>query len=294
MRPRAKDKDKLIRLYFNLGFTQKEILYYLVSKHRQVVSERTLKRILKRLSLYRRKHSDILDVAVFILERLQSSSQLHGYRWMHSECIDNDLSVSRNTVRLLLQILDPGGVDQRRRRRLQRRVYRGVGPNFNWHTDCYDKLKPYGICISGCIDGFSRKIIWLEAYHTSSDPRVIAGYFTKAVLKCEGCPRRVRADRGTENGIVRDLQTFLRRNHEDGLADQRSFVYGRSVANQRIEAWWSILRRQTTQFWMNTFAELKDNDQFDGEYLDKNLIQFCFLSLIQVNINCRPSLSPVG
>ena len=287
MRPRAKDevlsdRDKLVRLYFDLGFSQKEILYYLVSKHRLLLSHRHLKRILKRLSLYRRHTSDILDVAVFILDKLQSSSQLHGYRWMHAECIDNGLKVSRDKVRLLLHILHPDGVNQRRRRRLQRRQYRGIGPNFTWHLDCYDKLKPYGICISGCIDGFSRKIIWLKAYHTSSDPRVIAGYFTKAVLKSEGCPRRVRADRGTENGIVRDLQTFLRRNHQDGLADQKSFVYGRSIANQRIEAWWNILRRQTAQFWMNIFAELKDNDQFNGEYLDKNLIQFCFLAMIQV------------
>ena len=27
------------------------------------------------------------------------------------------------------------------------------GPNFIWHMDGYDKLKPYGITIHGCIDG---------------------------------------------------------------------------------------------------------------------------------------------
>ena len=27
------------------------------------------------------------------------------------------------------------------------------GPNFLWHCDGYDKLKPYGLCIHGCIDG---------------------------------------------------------------------------------------------------------------------------------------------
>ena len=40
----------------------------------------------------------------------------------------------------------------------------------------YDNLKTNGISINGCIDGFSRKIIWLEAYYTSSDPLVVAGY----------------------------------------------------------------------------------------------------------------------
>ena len=94
----------------------------------------------------------------------------------------------------------------------------------------------------------------------------------------------MRADRGSENGTVKDLQTFLRRNHRDSLADSKSFVYGRSIANQRIEAWWSILRKENAQFWMNTFCELKDDDKFDGSFLDKNLIQFCFMTLIQVRV----------
>ncbi|PIK49000.1 hypothetical protein BSL78_14106 [Apostichopus japonicus] len=194
------ERDELVRMYFNLGFSHKEILYFLAAKHQIIVSERHLRRILMSLFLYRRKHSDIVDVATFILDKLRTSSQLHGYRWMHSHCVANGLKVSRNHVCLLQRILDPDAVNQRRRRRLQRRRYRGVGPNFTWHIDSYDKLKPYGICIKGCIDGFSRKMIWLEAYHTSNDHHLIAGYFMKAVLNESGCPRRIRADRGTENG----------------------------------------------------------------------------------------------
>ena len=70
----------------------------------------------------------------------------------HSNCVDNGLVVSKDAVRHLLSILDPDGVDRRRRRRLQWqcRLYRGVGPNFTWHIDCYDRLKPYCVCISGC------------------------------------------------------------------------------------------------------------------------------------------------
>ena len=53
-----------------------------------------------------------------------------------------------------------------------------------------------------------------------------------------------RADMSTENVIVEQLQTFLRN-------DQNAFMYGRSVNNQRIEAWWGILRRECAQFWIN-------------------------------------------
>ncbi len=86
----------------------------------------------------------------------------------------------------LLQILDPIGIDQRKRRRLRRRQYKGVEPNSTWHIDGYDKLKPYGICVNGCIGGFSRNSIWLEANCTNNDPKVIAEYMMEAVVN-HGC-----------------------------------------------------------------------------------------------------------
>ena len=52
----------------------------------------------------------------------------------------------------------------------------------------YDKLKPYGICISGCIDGWSRKIIWLHAAKTNKEPKLISGYFVDAIQEHDGCP----------------------------------------------------------------------------------------------------------
>ena len=54
----------------------------------------------------------------------------------------------------------------------------------------------------GCIDGFSRYIVWMEAYTTKNDPRVIADYFVSSAARLGGCPERLRADRGTENGHV--------------------------------------------------------------------------------------------
>lgn len=108
----------------------------------------------------------------FLLQELQKSSQLHGYRWFHLKCLQNKIVVTQEIVRELLSYLDPTGVEVRKRRRLRRRQYYNKGPNFLWHVDSYDKLKPYGICINGCIDGFSRQIIWLRAGSTSSDPKV--------------------------------------------------------------------------------------------------------------------------
>ncbi|KAI9545990.1 hypothetical protein NQZ68_032072 [Dissostichus eleginoides] len=35
-------------------------------------------------------------------------------------------------------------------------------------------LNPFGIAISGCIDGFSRKVMWLRSGSTNNDPGIIA------------------------------------------------------------------------------------------------------------------------
>ena len=59
----------------------------------------------------------------------------------------------RDTVMMLLAITDKAGTAQRKSRRLNRRIYLNKGPNYLWHLDGYDKIKPYGIAIHGCIDG---------------------------------------------------------------------------------------------------------------------------------------------
>ena len=134
-------------------------------------------------------------------------------------------SVDRESVRLILKTLDPQGVEISSRHKLKRRKYRAKGPNFMWHVDGYDKLKPFGFCVHGAIDGYSRKILWLEVSTTNNDPRVIAKYFVTYVRECKGVPYIMRGDYGTENTNIAAIQRFLRRECEDSLAGFKSFMY---------------------------------------------------------------------
>jgi hypothetical protein len=59
------------------------------------------------------------------------------------------LRVSNETVRQMLCHIDPVGVSLRHSHRLSRRTYTSRGPNDTWHIDGYDKLRPYGILVSG-------------------------------------------------------------------------------------------------------------------------------------------------
>nr|XP_020468104.1 uncharacterized protein LOC109967092 [Monopterus albus] len=126
-------------------------------------------------------------------------------------------------------------------------------------------------------------MIWLEAYKTNSDPRVIAGYFMDAVSEINGCPQKVRLDRGTENTHLAQMQRFLHDSEDENGSE--CVIIGPSTGNQRIERWWCTLRSQCVQFWMDHFDQLKADGYFEDCFIDKSLIQFCFQNTIQEELD---------
>ena len=95
-----------------------------------------------------------------------------------------------------------------------------------------------------------------------------------------GCPKVIRADAGTENGTVQAMQESLMGNGRNG--HDKYYIVGCSTLNQRIECFWGHLRKQCLEFWMCLFHDLKENGHFTGDFVDKNLLQICFLAIIQV------------
>ena len=78
----------------------------------------------------------------------------------------------------LLNKIDPEGCSYKRAKHLRRRNYVSMGLNYCWYKDEYDKLKlPYSFPIHGCIDGFSRKILWLKVTRSNNDPAVISQFY---------------------------------------------------------------------------------------------------------------------
>ena len=280
-------RDHLVKNYFNLGYTVKEILGMLLFVHHIIISERTIKRILTRLQL-RRRAEDTLENVVFGILRLHN----HGYSELGYRSIWRLLNTKlrirahQDTVRYALSEMDPRGVALRQKRRLRRRRYANAGPNFLVHIDGYDKLKPFGISIHGAIDGFSRKILWLKASSSNKNPRYIAYYYLQFVKALKKVPRMVRADHGTENSNIRDIHIALRMYHSDCMAGVNSFSYGRSTGNQRIEMLWAILKKYFTSFWRNFFRDMIDENTFDNDDpLHVQCLLLCFLPVIQRHLD---------
>ena len=152
---------------------------------------------------------------------------------------DHDIRIPRDMVLQMMHEIDPEGVCQRKAHRLVRHRYNAQGPNYVWHVDSYDKLKPYGFCFNGAIiDGYSRRILWLEVSNSNNSSGVIAKYYLDALANLGVSPVLLRCDRRTENAKLSVLQPFLRYNDADSFSGMNSFMYGNSVSNQRIESWW--------------------------------------------------------
>ena len=281
-------RDGLISAYFKQAYANKEILLFLSTIHGVVLSLAHLKRILRRLGLKRRRQldNDCLQRTINEIRiELKESGQCLGYKSMWRRLKLKDILVPRNVVRVALTLLDPEGVNLRKRKRLRRRQYVNPGPNFVWHIDGCDKLKPYGFAIHGAIDGFSRKILWLEVGPTNNNPLVIAKYYLDAVLQLRTVPSVLRCDRGSENVHLARIQPFLRQSHEDCFCGDESFMYGRSTGNQRIESWWCILRKQGMNFWINLFKDMISLGLLDtGNILHIHSMRFCFMHLISSDL----------
>ena len=103
---------------------------------------------------------------------------MRGYRGLwHSLKTNYGIIVQRDIVMNVLKEIDPEGTNMRKARRLRRRKYVSEGPNSCWHADGYDKLKPYGFPIHGCIDGYSRRTLWLKVTKSNSHAKVPAAYY---------------------------------------------------------------------------------------------------------------------
>ena len=209
------------------------------------------------------------DELKFIVERLKRPGT--GHVLMEGMVVglirEGGHTVSRKRLRQCIYEGDADGVRLRRQRRLRRRKYYSKGPGWAWHLDGYHKLAfsvGFGIVIHGCIDGFSRQIVFCRA-SDNNYKETVKKLFVRAIQE-KGVPRRVCLDRGGENNDVAEIMYRL-----FGGEDWR-VKWVSSVRNQRIERWWKDV-------WPNVAAEFRFLFDFfieECDFDEDNLIhRFC-------------------
>ena len=163
-----------------------EIIHFLSKYHGKSISERTLYRRLREYGLNRRtNYNGINEIEEEVRKLLDGPECLVGYRHIWHTKQRRGIQVPRLVVRALMQYLDPEGCELRRAHRLRRRVYHNAGPNAVWRADGY-AIKPFGFPIHGCIDGWSRKLLWLVVTRSNNYNYNIASYYLQAVEEYGG------------------------------------------------------------------------------------------------------------
>ena len=98
------------------------------------------------------------------------------------------------------------------------------GNNFLWSIDGHGKLLNYGLNIYGAIDGFSRRIIWINVGLASNTQVSVARQYLNAIKSLGIRPRIIRSDRGTETAMMADMHYSLEVRHRTQLYNHNQGV----------------------------------------------------------------------
>ena len=167
------------------------------------------------------------------------------------------LRIQRSRVRKSIARVDPQNTALRWGLVVSRRTYHVPWPNSLWHLDGHHSMIRWKIVIHGCIDGFSRRVIFLRCNSNNLAETVLELFL--AAIQRDGnlWPSRIRVDKGVENVLVCDAMVQVR-GHGRG-----SFIAGPSTHNQRTERLWRDVFRCVCHLYYYIFYAMEYSGVLD-------------------------------
>ena len=105
--------------------------------------------------------------------------------------------------------MDPANTTLRVGIVVSRRQYSVPWPSSLWHLEGHHSLIRWGFVIHGCIDGFSRRVVFLRCSNNHLSQTVLQ-LLLKAIEKDGLWPSRIRMDYGVENILLYNAMVAVR------------------------------------------------------------------------------------
>ena len=234
--------------------------------------------------------TSLQQVSAAVQRELEGPGKLLGYRAMHHKLrTHHGIRVPRHLVHSMMADLDPDGLDARnlqKRPKRKKKPFESDGPLSLVSLDGHDKLCGYQnwtfpLAVYGCLDTFSRKILFLFVSHSNSDPLIIGNKYLAYLTETQILPKTLRLDRGTETGKMASIHVFLRDKIGDLEDAMNSIVFGPSTTN-KIERWWRDLHERLEKYFKHQLSELLSNRQYDPHNMsDRKLLYYVYKPIIE-------------
>lgn len=240
-----------LKTYVSQNLKRSEVLDFMQRDFPQYKwSLATLDRRLRHFGIHYIDYDTPLTVVADAVQKeLEGPGRLLGYRAMNQKLrTEHNVQVPRHLVYNMIAELDPEGLEARslqRKKKKPKGQFTSEGPLWVASLDGHDKLCGYQnstfpLGVYGCIDTFSRKILFLFVCHSNSNPLVVGKMYLQYLFEAEMLPRNLRVDRGTETGKMATIHVYLLNKHEDMNDPTDAIIYGPSTSN-KIERWWREL-----------------------------------------------------
>ncbi|CAB4433207.1 unnamed protein product [Rhizophagus irregularis] len=196
------------------------------------------------------KYSTISDDELDTIMRVIKHEQPYaGELIISGLLISLGYKIQRQRIRESIHRVDPIGPAIRWSNFVQRQPYTVAGPNSLWHNDGTHSLIRWKFVIHAFIDGYSRVVTGIKC-NTNNRAVSVLDLFNEAITEW-GIPHRCRGDHGGENVQVAEWMINYR-----GI-NRGSYIFGKSIHNQRIERLWRDVYRLILRIYYDIFNFLE-------------------------------------